>query len=769
MATISAKDSAGKFQVSLTVTETGTSISDNTSTVSWEFSIKSLGYGGFSQYSIPRTATVNGVNVVNTSSSTGCLNNQTVSWGSGTQTIQHDNDGSKTISISFSAKGLGDYSWSGTISASGTVTLTNIPRASTISVTPTSATITSSNLNSGSLSYTATSKANYYHELTWKIGSGAAQTIWSAQNINNTTRSGTLAYSAIAAQMPSSTGTLTFSLKTYSSSAKTSQIGSTQTTTCQITLQTSSVKPTVVINSITTTASDGPIANYLVAGYSKARISFTVTLPTGASSGTTTFTIKNKTTGTEIGTKTATGTSGTVITDILTSSTSNYTLSVTAVSTDSRGATSSVSAEKTATVYAYAAPVISADFYRVNASGETTSDSGGEWTYARFSASQSYTVGGHNTSTFTISSETGVGKLVAKRNSVALTESPTWNSLAAGSTAKLVITVTDNVTTATLALTVGTSVFALDLYDNGSGSVGVGMGMPGTSGLVRSNMHMLVTNGTYDMRYTSLGLYDTTGTSSTSNNNRILGTVNDHQDILLEAPSRRIMLGYYHTTELGIYVPIMRNVKLNSSVYLTTTDSSNSEHELIGYNGTNLWIGGRSTGSANIVGKTIISSGYDSSTGKGNPSAFITVPKSGNTGSGSYAIYHEGYKPDPEDVGFTVTTTQSGLTAYQGSSDSTGRVTINSGGYYIAGSMVFVQLELKLNRSMAGNDYWTLMTGFPKPARISALAAGVNAAGKIINAMVRTVSGVNQLIIGVGPTALEANDVLAITGVYFKG
>ena len=113
----------------LSVWEKSYSTANNTSDVSWELSISG---GGTSWYDTYAKATVNGSVVYN----------QTASWStgafpakdgsvSGTITgIGHDSEGKK--SITFALEGY-SYSYS-TQSTSGSLTLTNIPRASSIAV-----------------------------------------------------------------------------------------------------------------------------------------------------------------------------------------------------------------------------------------------------------------------------------------------------------------------------------------------------------------------------------------------------------------------------------------------------------------------------------------------------------------------------------------------------------------------------------------------------------------------------------------------------------
>lgn len=469
MASIYAQDSQGKFKVTLTVTESSYSLENNTSVVAWSFGIESLGRGGFSSYGIPRTATVNGDKVVDTSASTSCSNNGSTSWGSGTKTIAHNADGSKTISISFSATGLGDYSWSGTISNNGTLTLTTIPRASTITLASNSMTLTNT---TDTLGYTVTSQGNFYHKLTWKIGSSST-TIWTKHGINNTSESGTISASAILNKLPSATsGNVVFTLTTYSDSAGTNETGS-ATATCSVTVDTSAIKPSLSLGSIQLDQPSG--LGKLVAGYSTAKMTCTTTNSAGASSYTVQFTVSKG----SLAVVTATSSPVTVTTNTLPSSTSNYTFKITATVTDSRGATATAS-KTSGTVYGYAKPVISASFYRTATNSSTSADPAGLYVYRAFSATQTYTLGGSN-SVSVSATQDGVS-----------VNSGTWGSLPETSSATLTVTATDSVTSTTKKITVGTAKFPLDLYDNGSGSVGVGLGATAVANKVRSSMPVVL-------------------------------------------------------------------------------------------------------------------------------------------------------------------------------------------------------------------------------------------------------------------------------------
>ena len=139
----------------------------------------------------------------------------------------------------------------------------------------------------------------------------------------------------------------------------------------------------------------------------------------------------------------------------------------------------------------------------------------------------------------------------------------------------MVVTATDGVTSATKTLVVGTAKFPLDLYDNGSGSVGVGLGATAEANKVRSSM------------------------------------------------------------------PIV----LNNNAGIKNYDSGGNEMFMLNYNGSNLWVGGRTNQMTHFLGKTYICSGYNTTDLAGNESVYISVPNAGNTDANYYKIYHEGFNP----------------------------------------------------------------------------------------------------------------------------
>ncbi|MFR7589859.1 MAG: DUF859 family phage minor structural protein [Longibaculum sp.] len=153
----------------LSVTQSSQSIADNTSTISYSLVLHRPSAIS-SSVSKSWSCTINGV-AHSGSGTIGGSGNKTLL--SGTQTISHNADGTKSISFSGSC-GLEitwSGSWIGTISGSGSMTLSTIPRASSVSMSASSAypngSITA-NISRASSSFT--------HTLTYSCG-GSSGTI----------------------------------------------------------------------------------------------------------------------------------------------------------------------------------------------------------------------------------------------------------------------------------------------------------------------------------------------------------------------------------------------------------------------------------------------------------------------------------------------------------------------------------------------------------------------------------------------------------------
>lgn len=328
------------------------SVEKNTSTISWTLK----GSGSASGYVMSGAfkAVINGVTVYTSEPRIELRNTTTVA--SGTATIAHNSDGTKSFSLSCEA---GIYTYAVSATASGTHTLTTIPRASTISAT---------NANMGSASTITITRASssFTHTLTYSFGN-ATGTIATKTTSTSVSWTPTL---TLANQIPNAvSGKCTITCKTYSG---TTEVGS---KTCTMTLTVpSSVKPT--ITSLTAARMDGTVpTSWEIYVQSKSKATLTINGAAGAY-------------GSTISSYSITGggyssTASSFTTGFLnTSGTITFTASV----TDSRGRVSA-NATVTITVVAYSAPSFSKYIsQRCNSAG-TASDSG---TYVKSTVNFSY-------------------------------------------------------------------------------------------------------------------------------------------------------------------------------------------------------------------------------------------------------------------------------------------------------------------------------------------------------------------------------------------
>lgn len=173
--------------------------------------------------------------------------------------ITHNTDGSKSISIScsFALNASIDGSYVGTVTASDTVDLDDIPRASSVSVPDT---------NIGSAAKIAISRASssFTHTLTYSF-SGLTGTI--ATKTTNTSVSWTVPTSFYAKIPNAKSGTCTITCETFNGSTSVGK----KTTTFKATAAESSCKPTLnptVVDTGTVSISlTGDAQNTLIKGY----------------------------------------------------------------------------------------------------------------------------------------------------------------------------------------------------------------------------------------------------------------------------------------------------------------------------------------------------------------------------------------------------------------------------------------------------------------------------------------------------------------------
>lgn len=131
MARISRTTSNGYVRLVLEVNETSASIENNTSTVSWQLWLERASSWAYDLYNESLAEVeINGQSILSKYVSFDLRNSDWVRFGSGSITIPHNDDGTKSISISTRLTNIADMGNIGWIN--GTVNLSNIPRASEI-------------------------------------------------------------------------------------------------------------------------------------------------------------------------------------------------------------------------------------------------------------------------------------------------------------------------------------------------------------------------------------------------------------------------------------------------------------------------------------------------------------------------------------------------------------------------------------------------------------------------------------------------------------
>lgn len=341
---------------------------------------------------------------------------------------------------------------SGEVSVS--LTLTTIPRAATVTAAHQSIIIDASLGTANTMTFTGISGMTYKPSA--KIGSTTIKT-WS--DITGAgSKSFTLTDSEILSKLSSKTGTVTVTLDTYSGSTK---IGS-SSTSFAVTIDNSSVHPTVAISSVAVT---NGYSGRAYAGRSYLTVNTSVTAASGASAVTTTVTVSSTGPSVTMRERSSSEATAAFRTATVGASSSNYTLTFTVTATDSRGATDTKT--RTVTVYGWTAPSASIDSgYRTADDTSTSQDAGGPYVYFEFSGTK-FSSGGTVTGEYRI----GTGS---------------WQSVSSGShlavpidsTATLRVTVTDAIGVSSIKTKeISTALLPLDLYSNSTGTlVGAGIG-----------------------------------------------------------------------------------------------------------------------------------------------------------------------------------------------------------------------------------------------------------------------------------------------------
>lgn len=323
------------YTLYLDVTETGYDISTNESVVSWTLrahSDKALQYGSweFNSSNTQYRVSINGSQVASGYKTYDFREYKNLTIASGTATIEHDDDGTKTVACS--ASYCNSSASIGSASVSGNFGLTPIPRLSDITVSdpvemgvPTSVSVTQKS-------------ADFSHYLYSSIDDG---TTWVEIGHGTTSDDYMWTPTDTASSLPNDSST-TYKLKceTYLTSDYT---GTTLDTIIDVTVNVpSSYTPTISIGTITEGNSNVPNDFPFIVGYSK------LTVPTTASGNhNSTVVSRSIAVGNETKTSTATGTVSLTMDKTLTATVNAVTANV----VDSRERTGTASTSVLAVAY----------------------------------------------------------------------------------------------------------------------------------------------------------------------------------------------------------------------------------------------------------------------------------------------------------------------------------------------------------------------------------------------------------------------------------
>ncbi len=128
MAQFSQTLSNNYYRLVLNVNETSTSVANNTSSVSWSLVLYSIG-ANFIDWDVSRSVVINGSSVLSLRRREAISRGGSLTLGSGSTTVPHNADGTKTLSCSASISATGAWYLPGSMGVSGSMGLTKIARA----------------------------------------------------------------------------------------------------------------------------------------------------------------------------------------------------------------------------------------------------------------------------------------------------------------------------------------------------------------------------------------------------------------------------------------------------------------------------------------------------------------------------------------------------------------------------------------------------------------------------------------------------------------
>ena len=443
MASITATGSKGHHNFTFEVTQGTQNVANNTSAISYNFKlspkVSSWDWGQWGA-NISYTLTIKDSAGTSLLSHTAPIADYdgyaTVTLKSGSLNVTHKSDGSQSLSYSFSVTDTSGQTYTpGNASASGTLTLTTIPRATIPTLSATSVTMGSA--------VTITIKpasSTFKHKVRYTFGKLTDQTSGLSAGIDFTAQGNvTVTFTpptSLGAQIPSAnSGTCAINVYTYQSNGL--HVG---TTTVNLTLSVPSYTPSVKIDSITGT--------HLLGGeYVQGKTALVVTASGSASYG---ATIASYTT--EVDGKTYTGT------PITTSMLSSGSKTVKVTVKDSRGKTAT--ATSTAfTVQPYVIPSITS----VTATRQTD----GTTVIVAVNGSVS-SVNSKNAKTIKVTIN-GVTNTITS-SSYTISGTTTFTNVSTDKTFEVKAEITDSYITVSKNATLPTVAVTMDFYKDGKGA-----------------------------------------------------------------------------------------------------------------------------------------------------------------------------------------------------------------------------------------------------------------------------------------------------------
>lgn len=465
---------SNSYTLRLTVTQQSQSIADNQTTLAWSLvCLKNSGTGLWSNNPCSWNFKVDNTTQDSGSTTYDFRNYDSLTLDSGSFTVTHESDGKKTINVS-AYFDMDNEPLVYPMTVSGSMSLTTIPRTSTVSAS--NQTIASTGGADDHVTVTINkAAATFTHKRRWRLGDHTSG--WSDVTHTNTlTETFDLQYSGLVTYMPTTAvDTLTIEVRTYSGA---DLVG---TASKSITL-TITMKPSVTLSNIQLNTPVPAGITAPVAGYTSLKCTWVRDLPAGAISGTTYFTINKCTPSVN----SSTSGSGTLTTGTLVSSSSNYTVTLSAYAIDSRGLQGTTTTQ-TITVYGYKTPKASLTCYRTSTNSSTTEDAGGTYAYVKFSGSARMTDAGNSTQSVVC---TYVSNIPGDTSGT-VPSSPAWKSTPVDKYITFTLVVTDRLSSTTVKRTVNLASFPLDLYDENNGTVGVGLGTLAEADLIKMGLDTL--------------------------------------------------------------------------------------------------------------------------------------------------------------------------------------------------------------------------------------------------------------------------------------